>query len=122
MTNVLDTRGIKWPLQFVNGKVATSKGETHVRESILQIIGMNPGEHVMKPTLGCGIHRRVFDTTITGMIARSDVEDALYEWEPRIDVEQVTATSQPTGEFEIHVEYVVRQTKRRGDVNVRIGS
>ena len=112
--------GIKWPLTFVNGRVAVSRGEQHIRESILQIIGMNKGEHLMKPTLGSDINRRVFDTMDVAIMSRLDVEEAIEEWEPRVDLVGVRGSQSPTGEVEILIEYIVRQSQRRGEATLTV--
>lgn len=118
----LGITGVKFPLQFQNGRVAASHGEQHIRESILQIIGANKGEVPMRPTFGSDLHLRVFDPIDIAQIARIDVENALEEWEQRIDLVGVTGTETELGEVEINVEYVVKRNKRLGQVTATIRS
>ena len=72
-------------------------GEEKIRQSIWLILSTAPGERVMRPDFGCGIHELVFQPNtagIRGLIAES-VRDALITWEPRIDVLDVSVESPP---------------------------
>jgi phage baseplate assembly protein W len=89
-------------------------GVTDIEQSIRIIIGTAKGERVMRPEFGCGIHEYTFaavDTT-TLTLVESAVEDALVEWEPRIEVLSVdTDTARlANGRLDIGVEYRVRRT------------
>ncbi len=118
----LGITGVKFPLAFLNGRVAASHGEQHIRESILQIIGANKGEVPMRPTFGSDLYLRVFDPIDIAQVARIDVEDAIDEWERRVDLAGVTGQETALGEVEINVEYVIRRSKRRGQTIVTIRS
>lgn len=49
--------GWKYPVNpDATGKIAMSKHEEDIRESILIILGTSRGERVMRPDFGCGIH------------------------------------------------------------------
>src|ERR1700760_3106973 len=93
--------------------VAMSLGEESIEEAIWIILATAPGERVMRPDFGCGIHRRVFEinhATTIGQVT-SDVRDALIRWEPRIDVLDVNAETKGRGEILlINVHYRVRAT------------
>ena len=96
------------------GAIDIAVVETGVKESIRIILGTSKGERVMRPEFGCDIHDFVFatvNTTTLTMIATS-VEEALIEWEPRIEVRNVDVTPEQlnTGKLLIHIEYWVRQT------------
>jgi phage baseplate assembly protein W len=72
---------------------------------------------VMRPDFGCAIHELLFapnDATTRGM-AESTVREALLQWEPRIDVLGVNASSdQAEGErLLVSVDYRVRKTDSR---------
>lgn len=85
-----------------------------IRESIQIVLGTAKGERVMRPDFGCGIHEYVFstiDTTTLNLIA-STVRDALVEWEPRIEVQNVDISTEEidVGKLLIRVDYRVRST------------
>ncbi len=88
-------QGLKFPLEVVNGRLALSRGERKIEESIHFILGTARGERIMRPDLGCGVHDLVFSlgnsatrTRVTDMI-----REALVLHEPRIDVLEVGAES-----------------------------
>lgn len=75
------------------GSVRTSDAEDDIRESIRIILGTAKGERVMRPDFGWEIHDHVFSaaTPATLNLIESSVREALVQWEPRIDIEDVDA-------------------------------
>jgi len=87
--------------------------EESVRQSILLILGTAPGERLMRPEFGCGIHDLVFANLSFGTLGRVQqaVDEALLRLEPRIDVTSIEA--RPGGDGNvllIHIQYQVRAT------------
>jgi hypothetical protein len=105
--------GWKFPLQVTpRGAIATSSEEQRIEESILQILSTAPGERLMLPEFGCGIHDLVFAPNDSGTVSRvvDLVRRSLTAYEPRIDVLDVTAetsTEQPNLLL-IRVDYRIR--------------
>jgi uncharacterized protein len=102
------------------GHVADVEYEDDIRQSMLIILETAPGERVMRPNFGCGIHELVFtalDSTTIQQI-RSTVEEALRRCEARIDVLGVTVLDPPTieGRLEVEIEYRVRKTNQVGNL------
>jgi uncharacterized protein len=102
------------------GQVASVEYEEDIRQSILIILETAPGERVMRPNFGCGIHDFVFialDSTTLEQI-RTSVEEALRRCEARIDVLDVTfdQTAATEGQLLIEVEYRVRRTNQTGNL------
>lgn len=102
------------------GAVASVAYEEDIRQSIRIILETAPGERVMRPTFGCGIHELVFasvDSTTIKLI-RSAVEDALRRFEARIDVLRVDVLEEATsrGELLVEIEYRVRKTNQTGNL------
>lgn len=96
------------------GGAAMVDGEAAIRQAILLLLATRPGERVMRPDYGCGIHRLTFmpgDGTTAGL-AIHYVRRALERWEPRIDVLDVDAAAGDDGRLEIHLHYRVRATLR----------
>jgi phage baseplate assembly protein W len=96
------------------GRLLLSRGETDIEEAIWIILGTAPGERVMRPRFGCGIHNLVFaanSPATRGDIAQQ-VRQALTRYEPRIDVEKVRVESQPDEpeKLLIRVDYRVRSS------------
>jgi uncharacterized protein len=102
------------------GLVATSEYEENIRQSIRIVLETAPGERVMRPNFGCGIHDLVFaavDTTTMQRI-RSVVEEALRRYEARIEVLGVTIDEEATSEgvLLVEIEYRVRKTNQIGNL------
>jgi hypothetical protein len=90
--------GWKFPLQVTpGGAIATSSEEQKIEESVLLILSTAPGERLMLPNFGCGIHNLVFAPNDSGTVTRvvDLVRRALTTYEPRIDVVDVTAEISP---------------------------
>ncbi len=96
------------------GDIELTSGEENIRQSVEVIIGTAKGERVMRPDFGCAVHDYVFaaaDPATLSMIEDA-VEEALVQWEPRIDVEDVDAARDPENPNRVLVEvdYWVRET------------
>lgn len=95
-----------------DGAIELAAGEPDIEQSIRIILGTAKGERVMRPDFGCGIHDYVFATVdrTTLTLVETAVEDALRDWEPRIDVQQVEASTAELadGKLMIHIAYRVR--------------
>jgi len=108
-------RGLGFPVTTDgDGRVDSAAGTTDIEQAIRIILGTAPGERVMRPQFGCGIHERVFDSvnTTTRTLVEDDVRDALVEWEPRIEVLSVETLDAPDedGALRVSVDYRVRST------------
>jgi phage baseplate assembly protein W len=105
-------QGWAFPLGSAAGETALRSGDELIDQSIRLILGTNPGERVMRPDFGAGLRAFVFEpisaTTLEAL--RKRVEEALIDWEPRIDVERVIVTADPAepGKVVIDVSYRVR--------------
>jgi phage baseplate assembly protein W len=115
-------RGWSMPVELDprTGLVAGVAYEADIRQSILIILETAPGERVMRPNFGCGIHELVFsavDSTAMQRI-RSVVEEALRRCEARIEVLGVNVDEAATdeGKLLVEVEYRVRKTNQLGNL------
>ena len=100
-------------LDPATGLVERAQYEESVRQSILIILGTAPGERVMRPDFGCGIHDLVFETLSAATFGRVDreVHQALLRFEPRIDVTSVDVRPDASGNvLLIDIDYEVRAT------------
>jgi hypothetical protein len=95
------------------GEAALAAYDEDVRQAVLIILGTSPGERVMRPDFGAGLRDLVFSpiNTTTMALAQHRVEQALVEWEPRIDKVTVRVTAEaPLGRLWIDINYRVRAT------------
>src|SRR5258708_19516172 len=72
-------RGWSFPVRLreKTGSVSLSEYDADVRESIRVILSTAPGERVMRPDFGCGIHDMAFEAISTTTLA--DMEDQVRE-------------------------------------------
>lgn len=112
--------GWKFPLEVAEGDIALSHYEQDIQQAIRIIIETAPGERLMHPDFGCGIHDYVFapnDTRTAGLV-RFHVDQALSRWEPRIELEQVNvqAAHDDPAVLLVSIDYRVRATDSRSNL------
>ena len=86
-------------------------------DSIRVVLLTAPGERLMRPQFGCRIWDLMFEpvnANLLGLISEA-VRDALAQWEPRIEVEDVTPEQdeESSGVVQIRIAYRVRATNNR---------
>ncbi len=106
-------QGLQFPLQVVAGRMALSRGERKIEENIRFLLGTAPGERLMRPDIGCGLHDLVFapGSAATQTRVHDAVRETLVLHEPRIDVLDIT-TEIPQGASNlllIRVTYRIRE-------------
>jgi len=116
----VDFLGVGWrfPVQLETvapgrAQTALARYEDSVRQSIWIILSTAPGERLMRPDFGCGIHDLVFavNSTRTAALAAEAVRQALIRWEPRIHLLNVRAVPDDTGAvLYLHIDYQIRTT------------
>ena len=111
-------RGILFPLRVdQSGSIALGRGADDIDASIRMAIITAPGERVMRPQFGCRIWDLLFEPitpNLLGLISEA-VRDAIAQWEPRVDVEQVVPMADDNDDalIRIHVVYRVKATNDR---------
>ncbi len=109
---------IAFPLDVdETGAIALVSGPEAIERSLILVLSTAPGERVMRAEFGCGIWNLLFDPineNTLGLMAQS-VRQALGQWEPRIDVDAVTATADPHDHtlVQIEIDYRIKATNDR---------
>ena len=97
-----------------DGTVSTVEYEEDIDQAIRIILGTEPGERVMRPDFGAGLKRFVFEpvSISTMQLLKQRVEEALVDWEPRIDVIEVRVSSEGPvrNKLLVSIAYRVRLT------------
>ncbi|HET8782146.1 MAG TPA: GPW/gp25 family protein [Pyrinomonadaceae bacterium] len=114
--------GVGWsfPVATTGGQASMVQYEDDIRQAILIILLTDNDERMMRPTFGAGLNRFLFEpvnpTTMAGVQTR--VHDALIDFEPRIDVIEVTVTPSPKSlsTVLINITYRVRATNSVGNL------
>jgi phage baseplate assembly protein W len=122
-TDTRDFLGVGWkfPLQVTpGGKIAQSRYEQRIEESIYLILSTAKGERVMLPDFGCGIHDLVFapNNTATLAVVVQSVRKALTTYESRIDVLDLNAETAPEQPnlLLIRINYRIRSNNALGNL------
>lgn len=81
-----------------DGRMRWSEGETNVRESIAIILKTEAGERLQLRDFGAGLGRYLFEpnNAATHVRIAASIEDSLRRWEPRIALDGVNVTPDPT--------------------------
>ncbi|NLD91187.1 MAG: GPW/gp25 family protein [Fibrobacter sp.] len=92
-----------------SGGIAMVDGNASVRQSILMLLSVNPGERVMYPDYGCNLRRLVFsenDETTAGL-AIHYIREAIHKWEKRVHLIRLDAEANKThlSQLDITIEY-----------------
>ncbi len=112
-------KGLKYPISTKKSKLRTSVGEESIKESIMLILGTSRGERVMRPDFGCRLNDMLFSSNELGTatLIQTYVEEALLNWEPRIEVQNVSATmNQIEPVIEINIEYIIKSSNSKANL------
>ena len=110
--------GWKFPIDLNDeGEIGFSRYEEDIREAVWIILSTAPGERLMRPEFGCGIHQFVFapnDTRTAGLV-QFNVEEALTRWEPRIELQEVSVNPDPVNPtlLLVSIDYRVKANDSR---------
>lgn len=115
-----DFTGTGWRFPILpdaSGALAYASGGENVEQSLRILLLTELGQRVMRPDFGSRAARLVFapgSIQYLGIL-ETTVREAIRDWEPRIEVEDVRAESDPNDETRVSVRlaYKVRPTNTR---------
>ena len=91
-----------------------------IRESLTILMATLRGERMMRPNYGLGLQEHVFDPTDETTLGyfRSQIEEAILFYEPRIKVEAITidTSEEVDGQLLIQIDYWVPTTNSRSNM------
>lgn len=108
-------RGIGFPMRVdSSGSIALSSAAGDVDSALRMILSTAPGERLMRPNFGCKIWNLLFEpinANTLGLMAVA-VYEALGQWEPRIEVDDVIVEPDDAdhGRVSIRILYRVKAT------------
>ncbi|MCW2596565.1 MAG: phage baseplate assembly protein [Jatrophihabitans sp.] len=111
-------QGFSWPLSVDHtGAIKLTDGPDALERSMRIVLLTAPGERLMRPQFGCRIWDLLFEPitpNLLGLLAEA-VRDALAQWEPRVEVEQVLPQPDTNDGGLVHIQviYRVRATNDR---------
>jgi len=80
--------------------------EREIEQAIRLILSTSYGERPMRPDFGCRIHEFVYaeaNATMAGRIS-TEVRASLARWEPRITVDDILVSGDPTDQTLLYVD------------------
>ena len=115
--------GTGWRFPLIpdeNGKLAYSSGDDNVEQSLRILLQTSLGERVMRFEFGCRASEMVFAPgghRYLRMLETS-VEEAIRDWEPRIDVLEIRAESVPaeSERVDVFVAYRIRASNTKANL------
>jgi len=115
--------GISFPFRKAgDGFPPASRGDSHIWESIQQILLTRRGERVMNPEFGSNLQDIVFENNDDDMavdLGVFEIKESLARWEPRIVIIDVEGKSDPnTGYVNFVIEYEVAGNRYGNNLEV----
>jgi Bacteriophage baseplate protein W len=94
--------------------------EEDISQSLRILLDTKPGERIMQPSFGCGIHKYVFekfDESLATLI-KEEIRIAILFYETRIEVEKIDVTAQKIidGKLKINIQYNIKATNSRSNM------
>jgi phage baseplate assembly protein W len=111
-------RGFRWPMSVDHtGSISLTTGAEDMDSSIRVVLSTAPSERVMRAAFGCRIWDLLFEpvnANTLGLMAQA-VREAVAQWEPRVDVEDVVVSPDGNDSSLVHISvtYRVRTTNSR---------
>lgn len=111
-------RGFRFPMGVDHrGAIALTSGPEDLDTSIRVVLSTAPSERVMRPEFGCRIWDLLFEpvnANTLGLMSQA-VREAVAQWEPRVEVEDVSVVQDDDDASLVHIEtvYRVRSTNDR---------
>jgi phage baseplate assembly protein W len=111
-------RGFRWPFSVDHtGSIALTTGAEDLDSSIRVVLATAPSERVMRTAFGCRIWDLLFEpvnANTLGLMAQA-VREAIGQWEPRVEVENVEVSPDRDDSALVHISvaYRVRTTNSR---------
>ena len=107
--------GFKFPIKVnAKGGLDWSSGPQRIQDAIWIILSSAPGERVMLPEFGAGVQDFVFqpNSMETRALLANTISSALSQWEPRIELVNVSVNESPQGPsiVLISIDYRIRAT------------
>jgi phage baseplate assembly protein W len=114
--------GWKFPVGVnpTTGRIAMSELEQDIRESIRIILGTAPGERVMRPEFGCGIHELVFSALNRATLGlfESRVRESINQFEARVEILNLDISTREADRGKLAIELSCRIRDTNSEFNL----
>ena len=92
----------------ITSDLITTKNETAIARSVRNLVFTRPGEKFFNPNLGSRVSETLFDNMddISASIVEDDIRDTIDNYEPRVKLKSVKATTDYQGNaFDVVITY-----------------
>lgn len=115
--------GLKFPPEIREGRFVYSSGTENILQNIEIILRTEVSERLRAPEFGAGLERLLFEpnTPATHHLIASKVEQALGQWEKRIEVKEVTVFTDPLDETAVIVQLQYQLVATGAVLDTRFG-
>jgi uncharacterized protein len=104
-------QGFSWPMGVDHtGSIKLTDGADVLERAMRIVLLTAPGERLMRPQFGCRIWDLLFEPitpNLLGLLAEA-VRDALAQWEPRVEVEEVVPRPDGNDGGLVHIQVIYR--------------
>ncbi len=122
MANTFLGRGWKFPVGVdpTTGRIAMSEFEQDIKESIRIIVTTAPGERVMRPEFGCGIHDLVFSTMSRATLGvfESRMRESIRQFEARVEIVKLDISTREAEKGKLMIELACRIRDTNSEFNL----
>lgn len=109
--NTFIGKGIAFPMRIDHtGSIALVGGPEDIDRSIAMVLSTAKGERLMRPEFGCAIWDQLFEpinANTLGLMAQA-VRESISQWEPRVELEDVTTSADPDGQGKVNIDITYR--------------
>lgn len=121
MANEFVGTGWRFPIQpDATGSLGYCAGDANVQQSLKILLLTALGERVMGFNFGCRAPELVFAPGSVQYLnlLQTTVREAVRDWEPRVDLDSVTADADQTDptHVTVSIDYRVRRTNTKGNL------
>ncbi len=105
-------QGLVFPINIdSNGGVRPETGKSLIESSLNNILGTPNNLRYFLGQFNCRVHELLHEPTdrLTGSLAEAFVQEAVQQWEPRIELTQTTTVVYET-KIVIELEYIIKST------------
>ncbi|MGY2012124.1 GPW/gp25 family protein [Nocardia gipuzkoensis] len=106
---------IDFPYGFdESGRTATATDDDHLRDLIAQVLFTAPGERVMRPDFGSGLHALTFEPNSAALATTTQalVQGALQQWLGHLITLESVEVSVDDSTLSVAVHYVTLRTQQ----------
>ena len=118
-----DFLGTGWAFPVLpdpTGGLRYATGEASIRDCLIVLLQTAVGERVMRPDFGTTAPSLVFapGSPANLRMLESSISDAIYAYEPRVELDSVTAEPTPGQEnlVVVSVSYLIRRTNTKANL------